>query len=351
MLGALFLICLLCAPAGAKVVSHEQFLDLVRRGQLRYEVDPAKVDVLDGVQGPLGFKWNQTVKCRYEEKDPLHPIHGHTPKFYCVTPDGRRFKVKYKSPVSAEAYGEVAADHLLDALGFYAEHIYSVKIVCDNCPPDPWFAKADAPRATRTFWPSSIMVRLPGTEMSETKDEGFGLGELDLVNDQLGGSPRADVDAFKLLLVFMNHGDNTPNQQRVLCRPDDPGCRKPLLYITDAGAMFGGLDYVTSYPHWAMKKDLWLDRSQCVAAFRGSDPSFADPSISEAGRALLSRLLDRLTDEQIRDIFKGANFEDFDGREPPVVGPDGKARRVTLDDWVRLFKEKRAQVDAVRCPE
>ena len=347
----LALLCLSCAlPAAAKLVSHEQRLDFVRRAQLRQNVDPSSMDLLNGPQGEGSYKLGEAVPCKYEEKDPVHPLGGHSPKFPCHDKADVRLKIKYKADENPEVYGEVAGARLLWALGFYAERMYSVKVVCENCPADPWTSTKESPRALRTFEPVSIQKRLKGTEMSEVEGEGWTFDELNVVNDSKGGGTRAEADALKLLAIFMNHGDNTANQQALVCLEGDADCKKPIMYITDIGGVFGGKGYFTSYRHWTRKKSLWKDAKECVADFQGSDSHFKDPRISEAGRKLLADLLGKLSDKQIKDLFMGSRFDDLSKHQPPYVGPDGKSRPLTVDDWVKAFIAKREEIRSARCP-
>lgn len=339
------------APAGAKIVSHEQRLDLIRRAQVRRPVDPAAMDLLNGPQGDGSYTLGEAVPCRYEEKDPVHPLGGHSPKFPCHDKSDVRLKVKYDPEKNREVYGEVLGTRFLWALGFYADRMWSVKVQCENCPADPWTSTKDSPRALRTFEPATIQKRLKGTEVSEVEDEGWSFSELDVVNPAKGGASRADTDALKLAAAFMNHVDDTPNQQRLLCLDADPDCKAPVMYVTDVGGVFGGKNGTTSLRHWAAVKDLWKDKAQCVLALKGTDPDYKEPRISEAGRKLFSDLVGRLSEKQVRDLFLGARVDDLAKREPPVVGADGKPRPATVDDWVALFNEKRRQVESARCPE
>lgn len=347
----ILLILLSSLPASAKLVSHEQRLDLVRRAQVRQNVDPSTMDLLNGPQGEGAYKKGEAVPCKYEEKDPLHPLGGHSPKFPCWSPAGERLKIKYKGDVNPEVYGEVVGARLLWALGFYADRMYSVKIQCENCPADPWTSTKESPRALRTFEPASIQKRLKGTEMSESEGQGWTFGDLDVVNDAKGGATRAEVDALKLLAVFMNHGDNTANQQALLCLDGDPECKKPIAYITDIGGVFGGKGFFTSYRHWTRKKTVWKDPKECVTDFSGTDPKYNDPRISEAGRKLLSDLLGKLSDKQVKDLFLGARFDEFVKKQPPFIEPNGKSRPLTVDDWVKAFLEKREDILSARCPK
>ena len=61
---------------------------------------------------------------------------------------------------------------------------------------------------------------------------------------------------------------------------------------------------------------------------------FNGPKISEQGRLFLANLLNKLSDEQIRELFI---FSKFDNLSP-------------LEDWVELFKSKREEINQKRCP-
>jgi len=211
--------CILMLPllSEARIVSSYVKKDIMRRSKVWHEVDVASMDMLNGPQGEGSYKFNQKVPCKYEEKDPRNPLGGHSPKFPCWDKAGNRLKVKYNN---TEVYGEVAATRLFWALGFYAERMYAVQIVCENCPKDPWKDKGDQKRATRTFKQATVQKRLQGEEISVNKWEGWSYDELELIDDRRGGSTRAEVDALKLLSVFVNHVDNTLNQQRILHKPE-----------------------------------------------------------------------------------------------------------------------------------
>jgi hypothetical protein len=333
----------------AKLVSHEERLEAVSRAKLREAVDPSTRDLLNGPGGEGSYTLGQEVRCTYEEKDPLKPIGGHTKKFPCHDAKGKRLKVKYDPSTNPEVVGEVLGTRLFWALGFFAERMYSVKIVCANCPEDPFKADAKAPRGTRTFETATLQNRLPGEELSETEGEGWRLKDLDAVDPARGGASKAEVDALKLLIVLVHHGDNTANQQRLLCAPEDKKCKSPLMYVTDLGGTFGGRENSTSYRLWSRRK-VWRDAAACVADFEGTDSSFRDPVISEEGRALLAGLLEKLSDKQIVDLFKGARVEALAKFEPAVVGKDGKGRRVNAEDWAQAFKKKREEISKAKCP-
>lgn len=334
--------------AEGRLVSGPARLNAIARAKVWREVDVAAMDVLNGPVGEGSYKLGAEVRCRFEERDPLKPIGGHTKKFPCVDAAGKRLKVKYDPKANTEVFGEVAGSRLFWALGFFAERMYSVKIACENCPEDP-FVSDKSPRALRAFEPATLQRKLEGVELSEVDGEGWEFHELDLVDEKRGGSSRAEVDALKLLAAFVNHGDNTPNQQRLLCPEGDAECKTPWMYVTDLGAVFGGTSYLPSFRNWS-KKAVWKDSKRCIADYSPTVKKSRDPRIGEAGRKLLAGQLAKLSDQQIRDLFRGARFDVLGGLESPIR-VDGKSRRAGVDDWARAFKKKRAEIVDARCPE
>ena len=59
-----------------------------------------------------------------------------TPKFDCAISADDKIRVKYGEQ-NGEVYSEVAASRLLWALGFGADRVYPVKVVCNGCPGGP----------------------------------------------------------------------------------------------------------------------------------------------------------------------------------------------------------------------
>jgi hypothetical protein len=127
-------------------------------------------------------------------------------------------------------------------------------------------------------------------------------------------------------------------------------CRHPILYVDDLGSVFGRGGFTTGYAGrvdyegWKARP-VWRNRDSCRARldaiggiFRRS--TLRDPVISEEGRALLGRQLEQLSDTQIADLFRAARIERL---HQTTDGASG-IRDVTLEDWVELFKKKRAEI-------
>jgi hypothetical protein len=83
---------------------------------------------------------------------------------------------------------------------------------------------------------------------------------------------------------------------------------------------------------------IWNDRERCVGNLRRSATGTLDkPRISDAGRALLASLLVQLSEQQLHDLF---DIGRVTRRQPSG----------SIDDWVRVFKEKRNEIVNQRCP-
>ncbi len=87
---------------------------------------------------------------------------------------------------------------------------------------------------------------------------------------------------------------------------------------------------------------VWKDAAHCIGNLPPSQTgTLAYPTISEPGRAFLAGLLAQLTDAQLRDLFTAARF----GEKP---GPEGEGGG-SVADWVAAFKQKRDEIQSVRC--
>ena len=205
------------------------------------------------------------------------------------------------------------------------------------------------------------MQRLYPAAVIETRDdEGWSFSELDTVDEKAGGAPRAEVDALRLLAAFIAHGDDKPDNQRLVCpfdAIDAAGkCTAPRLLVADLGATFGrgasrvfGLIDADARPSFAAWSTLpmWEDARACRAHLVArASPSH--PVISESGRRFLAERLSALSEAQIRALFVAARI---DRLAETTLGSDGKARLVTVDDWVGAFQRRRRELVDNRCPE
>jgi hypothetical protein len=285
-----------------------------------------------------------TVTCDYTNR----PLHGHSLKFACDA-DGDLLRVKF-GRTNGEIYGEVAATRLLWALGFGADRMFPVRIICRACPEK--FGGTPVP-AGRLFDPAVVERPMAGAEFED--DEGWSWPELDTVDETIGGAPRAHRDALKLLAVFLQHTDNKAEQQRLLC-VDEPllkhpeHCRHPFLMLDDVGLTFGAANLLNANGIGGANLETW-ERIPVWSALPGCvgnlAPSFSGtlsyPRISEEGRQFLADLLSRLSQRQVRDLFEVARFE---LRDDSGAGPD---RVAAIDEWVRVFNDKRQAIVSRRC--
>jgi hypothetical protein len=316
-----------------------------------------QVDFSANPRTPDGFQASEEVSCRFV----IQKLSGTTPKFRCALPDGRVLKVKYGAR-NPELAAEVAASRLLSALGFGADDMFVVRRVrCAGCPPFPFqalrcdeiigirpicFAGGLDYSRVRTFDTAVIEHRVEGDVIEAATDQGWAWYELDKIDEASGGSPRAEVDALRLLAVLLAHWDNKGPNQRLICRPGhtlhDGRCGAVIAMVQDLGATFGPLKL--DLHNWR-ETPVWVDRATCTVSmktlpFQGA--TFADHRIGEEGRQMLARLLGQLSDAQLADLFTTSRIVEHD----QVLA---EARDAA--SWVAVFRDKIRQVaEGERCP-
>jgi len=299
--------------------------------------------------GPSPFQNLDRIDCRYQ----LRITSGRTPKFHCVLADGRIIKVKYGRS-NAEPRTEPAATRLLSALGFGADRMYIVKRVrCRGCPayPHPHWGVLNALFARAgdhvDFEDVSVEDPLPGRTIEAGDRQGWAWYEMDGVDPARGGASRAELDALRLMAVFLADWDNKAVNQRLVCLPGgdvpDGSCRTPFAYLQDVGATFGpkGLDLEA----WRATP-IWTDPSACGVSMKSlpfNGATFRDTVISEGGRRLLAEEMKQLRRKQLSELFVAAGFADY-------VKSSEAGRNV--DNWVNAFEDKVRQIaDRPACPE
>jgi hypothetical protein len=304
---------------------------------------------------PLPLAPDGSLLCRYVPK----PTTGTTSKFDCRLAGGEVVKVKYGR--SRERQGEIAATRLLSALGFGADRVLFVdRVSCQGCPPSPFKIR----RLAEEFWAAPLLDRFidygrardfhdvsverkhDGRAVEVDTFQGWDWRELPLVDAAKGGASPADLDALRLMAVFLAHWDNKSTNQRLVClgeaqtSADDPSCARPLLMLQDLGATFGPTK--VDYEEWTARA-VWADDRQCLVSMQSLPYEgilFAPTVISEAGRARLSDRLTQLSPGQIHELFAAARFPD------PVTGTEPAA---DLTPWVRTFQDKVRQIAHRRC--
>jgi hypothetical protein len=302
------------------------------------------MDLRRGPSGPGSFLPDETVTCEYVDKK----LRGVSPKFACRLPHGDEVKVKYGG-ANGEVYGEVAASRLLWALGFGADRMYSVRIICRRCPET--VGGILRKNGDRIVDPAAIERKMAGEELLNK----WGWDELDQTDESADGASKAERDALKLLAVLLQHSDSKATQQRLICvgawNHEDARCDVPLMMINDLGVTFGRANALQQQPRasvnlaeWA-KLPIWRDTERCVGNLSGSwRGTLKNPTISEEGRQFLANLLLQLSDQQVRDMFEAARVW-LRPRTPNRGGSDFS----TVDEWLNAFKQKRTEIVERRC--
>lgn len=325
--------------------------DALRRAQVWRPATSDVSDLTSNPPDPGGLLSGAVVRCRFLPKE----AHGTTTKFDCVLPSGEIVKVKYGA--TAEIPAELAATRLLGALGFGVDRRYFVpRVRCYGCPRFPFYLtwvldRLHARDAMARFLPQdrytdfdSVAIERRSEVEIRTRDiEGWSWYELGSIDPALGAN-RADVDALRVAAKLLSHWDNKAANQRLLCLDadvhDDEPCTRTLAIIHDLGASFGPNKMDLSA--W-MRTPIWTDAARCTISmrhlpYRGA--TFPDVDITEAGRRLIVRHLETLSDPQIAALFRAAHFTDFLG-----------ARDGDPETWARALRGKIRQIaDAGPCP-
>lgn len=232
---------------------------------------------------------------------------GTTPKFHCSVPgvvakDGElvRYKVKphFKGQEpqkrNGEVYGEFLSSRFSQALGFFADDAWVADVTCNDCQKS----------LTKNFQGASFTPFQPaaGIELSlgngidvdcNGKDTAALQGTLDAL--LTNGAPRAEIDAFKLWLAFIDHGDTKTDNQKFACldsQKNDDGSRacKPgqaVYYVGDMGSTFGhssASEKKARLEAWRGKDPIKVSGGKCITTAKG----VGNAEISEAGRKLLA---------------------------------------------------------------
>lgn len=291
------------------------------------------------------------LTCRFLSNEPT----GTSAKFDCVLDGGQIIKVKYSR--NPEIHAEVAASQLLRALGYAADDVRIVRTVrCYGCPRFPFLTSqllrlARAPNllsphgyddAYTDFEWVAVERRFDAPPI-ETEDAA-GWAWFELTSSR---APRADLDAFRLLAIFLAHWDNKADNQRLICLDEGPAapnqpCSKPLLMIQDLGGTFGPTKL--NLAGWR-NQPVWTDPRQCTVSMRAlpwKGATFPAARISEEGRIQIGRQLAALSDDAVRTLFTEARFNDYysstdDDRD--------------LDAWTAAFRHRVEQIlHAGPCP-
>ena len=261
---------------------------------------------------------------------------GTTPKFHCsvagvVDEDGDliRYKVKphfkgqSRDKRNGEIYGEFLSSRFSQALGFFADDEWVADVTCVDCEKS----------LTTGFQGTSFTPFQPaaGIELSLGKGIDVKCNDKDSgpLNETLNsllksGSPRAEIDAFKLWLAFIDHGDTKADNHKFACldskkNPDGTRICKPgqaVFYVSDMGSTFGyssASESKARLDRWKGSDPIKVSGRRCTTTAK----SVGDPNISEAGRQLLATGLQRLMDAEksggsITRVFRASRNHERD---------------------------------------
>lgn len=286
------------------------------------------------------------------------PGAGTTPKFHCSVPgvtdgDGDliRYKVKphFKGQAREKKNGEIYAEFLSSrfskALGFFADDEWVADVTCPDC--EKSLTKSFQGASFSTFQPAAGIELSLGRGIDancDNKDSGSLAGSLQKLRDN--GAPRAEIDAFKLWLAFINHGDTKTDNHKFAClkskrtagnsRTCEPG--EAVFYVSDMGSTFGyssASEKKATLAVWRDKDPIKVSGGSCMTNAK----SVGDTSISEDGRRLLAAGLRRLLDAEKRDgtitrVFRASRNAERD--RPPA-------------EWTAEFERKAKTIIDARC--
>jgi hypothetical protein len=244
------------------------------------------------------------------------------------------------------------------ALGFGADRMYPVNVICRDCPAE--LGGIERPGDASRFDPAVIERKISGKELEIDEKAGWSWSDLARIPPTPDGASRAQRDALTLLAVFMQHSDSKPEQQRIVCldKASTPKgtsrateCVRPFLMISDVGLTFGRASAVNANDASSVnlaawrETPVWKPDAECTGNLPKSLTGTLDnPVISEEGRRFLANLLVQLSDRQLRDLFEVARVE-LRLRSPG----DTSSGFATVNEWVETFKAKRAEIVERRC--
>lgn len=249
-----------------------------------------------------------------------NPGAGTTPKFHCsvsgvTDEDGDliRYKIKphfkgqSKDKRNGEIYGEFLSSRFSQALGFFADDSWVADVNCPDC--EKSLTRGFQGASFSGFQPAAG-IELPlarGIDVNCNNKDSASLADT-LTKLLQSGAPRAEIDAFKLWLAFIDHGDTKTDNHKLACldsRKNADGTRscKPgeaVFYVGDMGSTFGysrSSENKAKLDGWKSKSPIEVSGGRCTTTAK----SVGDTNISEAGRKLLGDGLQRLLDAEKRN--------------------------------------------------
>src|SRR5712671_4659240 len=130
-----------------------------------------------------------------------------------------------------------------------------------------------------------------GKRIETETTSGWTWNELEKIDPAAGGATRAQVDALRLLAIFLGHWDNKNKNQRLLCLSSDDKskCAHPIAMVQDLGSTFGPPTRI-DLGNWK-KTPIWSDAATCTVSMQAwprGGAGFPDARITEQGRQFLA---------------------------------------------------------------
>ncbi|MEJ7622363.1 MAG: hypothetical protein WKF34_00060 [Pyrinomonadaceae bacterium] len=274
------------------------------------------------------------IKC-LANKD-LTPGSGTTPKFHCSVAgvsdddgDAIRYKVKphFKGQTREKRNGEINGEFLSSrfskALGFFADDQWVADVTCPDCESSLTGKFQGTP--FNPFQPAAGIELPLGKGIDKDCDDKDTAPISRSLEKLIEGSDQSPaIDAFKLWLAFIDHGDTKTDNQKYTCLETvknangSLGCApgRAVFYVSDMGSTFGfsgASENKARLERWKGKDPIKAKGGQCSTTAK----NVGDPKISESGRALLADELRRLLDAEksngtITKVFRASRNEERD---------------------------------------
>ena len=292
----------------------------------------------------------QPIKCVANKDE--SPGAGTTPKFHCSVPgvtDGDGNPVRYKikphfkgqsaDKRNGEIYGEFLSSRFSQALGFFADDSWVADVTCPDCEKSLTRGFQDANFSP--FQPAAG-IELPLAKGIDVNCNDKDSGALAESLQKIAQHSRAEVDAFKLWLAFIDHGDTKSDNHKFAClksrkegntRICEPG--QAVFYVGDMGSTFGysrSSENKARLEVWRKKDPIEVSGGRCTANAK----SVGDTNISEAGRKLLADNLQRLLDAEkqngtITKVFAASRNAERDRRAAEWAAEFVRKARTIID--------------------
>lgn len=331
-------------------------------------MEPAKYDPVLGYDPAVGPRRGAppagenglTLPIKCVANRDTTPGSGTTPKFHCsvegvTEEDGDliRYKVKphfkgqSREKRNGEVYGEFLSSRFSKALGFFADDEWVADVTCNDCEKS-LTGKFQSGESWNPFQPAAgIELNIgKGIDVNcDNKDSSKLSSAIDKL--LLAQQPLAEIDAFKLWLAFIDHGDTKTDNHKYSCldtvknADGTLGCApgRAIFYVSDMGSTFGhsaDSENKARLAKWQGKDPIKVDeKGRCKTTAKNA----GDPEISEGGRALLSEQLQRLLVAErengtITKVFRASRNSE---RDAPA------------EAWAREFMRKANTIINAKC--